>query len=286
MSESTRIGQVPEHDHVPPSWHMAAAVVRAGVAHYYLKTSGGNDSIALAWHMHTLGLLAKCILIYCDTGWHSHEWPERVSAVRTWAMGLGAVELLVVDSVGMEALVLGDRLIWPNRRISFCTAELKIKPATRALGYIDPQSELTGVIGVRREESANRASHPEHISDSDADGGRDLWAPLVRMTEPERDLAVAAAGWELLTHRSMDCEACHNRGRAGRRLITPGMVGRIRAVEAHLESRGPGRYLYTIRSGGADKRVPIDEAMAWAQSAPRQHTEGQTSLCTGGWCDT
>jgi hypothetical protein len=148
--------------------------------------------------------------------------------------------------------------------------------------YNDPDQELISVVGVRREESAKRGSWPEWTEESELDGGRPLWAPLVRVLAPERDELIRRAGFEVLLHRSDECFPCVNSSRADIRRLAedPERVAEIEQLEADLsEGKPKQRRLFRRQSG-------IRETVAWAQSAPGEYVEDQQFLfgCDAGFC--
>ncbi len=125
---------------------------------YIIKASYGNDSIALIqWAFEQK--LKNVAVLYNDTGWASREWGARVSEMETWVQSLGFTTHRTA-SIGMEALVRHKKS-WPRQGIQFCTQELKIAPSVAWFERADPQCASVLLIGIRREESANRSSFPE-----------------------------------------------------------------------------------------------------------------------------
>ena len=149
--------------------------------------SYGNDSLALIQWAHESGL-EDVTVAYSDTGWAADYWGDRVKEAECWAQSLG-FDTVRLESEGMSNLVRRKKA-WPRGgggKFQFCTMELKEKPAVKWLENIDPDCEATCYIGVRREESANRATFPEWVEESERHGGRSLCAPLVRHTEANRN---------------------------------------------------------------------------------------------------
>lgn len=171
---------------------------------------------------------------------------------------------------------------FPRHGMQFCTTELKIRPTMLWLAKEDPDGELIGVVGVRREESSRRATWPEWTEDSELDGGRSLWAPLARMLTADRDKLVQRAGFDVLAHRSDECFPCVNSARADLRRVAevPERIAEIAALESEL-SDGKDAPRRMFRRQGS-----IQQTIAWAQSSPGTYVEAQQFLfgCDAGFC--
>lgn len=279
---------------------------------YVIKASYGNDSIALIQWMADRGH-TNAFVLHNDTGWARADWATRVEAGEAFArsVGMQPVRTLAkpaddirVLSAKLDAATRGDvaaersqrakspsigfvdavrlKRAFPRSGMQFCTTMLKIEPSLAWLNEVDPAKDLIAVVGIRREESARRAQWPEWTDESPLDGGRSLWAPLVRMTEAERDALIVRAGFPVLPHRSKECWPCVHAPRADLRELAkdPERVAVIRDLEAELsEGKAKPRRMFR-RQGG------IDQTLAWAQSAPGKYVEGQESMidCDAGWC--
>jgi 3'-phosphoadenosine 5'-phosphosulfate sulfotransferase (PAPS reductase)/FAD synthetase len=148
---------------------------------YVIKASYGNDSVALIQWAYEQGLTDVAIL-YNDTGWAQRDWNARVTKLEAWAKSL-SFHPHRTTSEGLEALVRRKKG-WPRQGIQFCTAELKMAPTEEWLDEHDPERAAVSLIGVRRCESANRSSFPEHSVDR---SGVKIWAPLVDHDDAARD---------------------------------------------------------------------------------------------------
>jgi len=246
---------------------------------YVIKASFGNDSIALIQWMAEQGHHDAYVL-HNDTGWAREGWSARVDAGEAFARRLGMTPVRTA-SIGFVAAARLKRA-FPRSGMQFCTTMLKIEPSLSWLDQVDPQGNLTAVVGIRREESSKRANWPEDVEDSPMDGGRRLWAPLVRTTEVERDALVLRAGFEVLPHRSKECWPCVNAPRADLRDLArdPERIAVIRDLEEELSVDKDVRRRMFRRQGS------IDETIAWAQSKPGTYVEGQQDMfdCDAGWC--
>ena len=261
----------------------AGAVTYEAEFHYVVKASYGNDSVALIqWAAERK--LPRAAVLYNDTGWSHPDWNARVETLERWVSSLGFAPHRT-KSIGLEQLVRNKKA-WPRQGIQFCTAELKMKPTELWMQQHDPYALCTSVIGVRREESANRAEFPEWSVGYD---GYTVWAPLVEVKTAERDMLLARAGVEPLPSRSKECWPCINSNRADLLDLSEARVEEIEALETDMgyTSKGKPRTMFRpYRYMGA---TGIREIVRWAKS-PRGKFElddGENSSgCEAGWCGT
>ena len=243
--------------------------------------SYGNDSCALIQWAHERGL-QDVTVAYSDTGWAADWWRERVAQGEAWAQSYG-FKTTTIPSVGMHNLVRRKKA-WPRGgggKFQFCTHELKEKPANEWMETIDPDKQATCLIGIRREESANRAQFPERTHDSPKHGGRDLWAPLVRHTEAMRDELLSRTPFKPLPHRSKECWPCVNARKAELKLMDEPTLIRVRLIEDEMgvNSKGNARVMFSPARHG--ESVGID---AVVEDAKHGMDDLFTSACDGGWC--
>jgi 3'-phosphoadenosine 5'-phosphosulfate sulfotransferase (PAPS reductase)/FAD synthetase len=253
---------------------------------YVIFASYGNDSIALIQWAHETGL-RDVTTLFSDTGWASTDWHERVRSAEDWVTGLGFNHDRT-SSIGLEALVKRKKA-WPRQGMQFCTLHLKIEPALAWLDRNDPDRKATCMVGVRREESANRAAFPEFVENSGNHGGRTCWAPLVDVKKTGRDLLIERAGFEPLPHRSMECFPCINSNRADLTILStqPERINKIERIETEMghTSKGKPRTMFRpYRHMGA---TGIRQVVNWAKSPrgkfdPDDGTGGGN--CDSGYC--
>lgn len=255
------------------------------------SVSWGNDSIALVQWLHEargtiLARESEIMCVHADTGWASKGWPARVEAGEKLARSYGFETHRVARAEGGFVELARLRKGFPSNGMQFCTSELKIVPMAMHLDTIDPEKEATVVVGIRREESSRRATWPEWAAGDAKNGGRDMWAPLVRLLTPERDALIERAGFPVLPHRSKECFPCVNANRADLRLLDEERIAELEALEASMgiTSKGKPRTLFRPhRFGGA---VGIREMMRWAWSERGQYdpAEGPGAGCDSGFC--
>lgn len=243
--------------------------------------SYGNDSIALIQWAYEQGLkdVTTC---YSNTGWAAGYWAGRVGVAEAWVKSLGFTPTQI-SSEGMQNLVRRKKA-WPRGgggKFQFCTDNLKQQPAIRWLDDVDPNKESTCLVGIRREESANRAQFPEFTEQSEKHGGRELWAPLVRYTESMRNALIGRTPFDVLPHRSKECWPCVNATKRELKLMDESTLIRVRNLEDEMgtNSKGNERVMFSPkRHGGA---VGID---AVVQDALHNMDDMFTQSCDGGWC--
>jgi 3''-phosphoadenosine 5''-phosphosulfate sulfotransferase (PAPS reductase)/FAD synthetase and related enzymes len=254
----------------------------AGVATcYIISVSYGNDSIALIQWAHEMGL-ENCFVVYCDTGWAHPEWPERVKKGMILADSYGFVTWNV-KGMGFEEMVRMKKG-FPSQKMQFCSGILKVIPFGDFAEFIDPAKEATVIIGKRRSESRNRANTPEFIIASEHQEGRNVWHPLYKHTDRERNDLIKRAGFKPLPHRSLECCPCVNANRQDLRETPESQIEKLRQLEAET-----GRELFrAYKHQGA---WGIDEVMEWAYSARGKYVKGQLrlwnykgELCPSGLC--
>lgn len=249
---------------------------------YLIFASYGNDSIALIQWAHERGLPSVHVA-YSDTGWAAAWWGARVEQAEAWVRSLSFVPHRIT-SEGMEALVARKKA-WPRGgggKYQFCTEALKKEPARAWLALHDPAGEVTCMTGVRREESENRRDAPEHVTASADHGGRELWQPLVRHTEAERNALVFKTPMPLLPFRSKECYPCVNARKGELKLLDGEARDRVHRIEvlAGVNSKGNDRVMFSpARHGGA---VGIDAVIEDAKHD--MNDLFQISTCESGWC--
>lgn len=218
-----------------------------------ISSSYGNDSVAMIQWAHEAGL--QCTVVYCDTGWASPRWPQRVAAGEVLAKGYG-FPALVVKSLGMPELVRMKKG-WPGNGQQFCTAHLKGLPFLQWADEADPENAATVMIGKRRAESEKRKDTQEFVEASEHHGGRRLWHPLYLHTDAERNALLERAGFEPLPHRSLECNPCVNANRGDFLRLSPGEIERVNDLEAEI-----GKPMFRPKRFGG---IGIYSVIKWAK---------------------
>lgn len=223
--------------------------------------SYGNDSVALLQLLHEYRLpqQRRVGVVYSETGWAAPGWGERVARGEEWATSLG-FEVYRTASEGFPALVRRKKM-FPRGQAQFCTEELKIKPAQRWLAEHDPAGHAVCAVGVRRAESERRKNTPAFVPISDAHGGRSLWHPLVEFSDEDRDALIWRTPFEVLPHRSDECNPCIFSGRKDLRRVELDRWSDIAELERDI---GPGRTMFRAKAYAGAQGA--SEMYKWAHS--------------------
>ena len=246
--------------------------------------SYGNDSVALIQLAHEHAL-KDVTVAYSDTGWAAQYWPERVEQAEKWAQGLGFATVRI-PGMTMEELI-AKKKAWPRGgggKFQFCTMYLKELPALAWLDQVDPDKDAICMVGIRREESDNRATFPEWTEESEKHGGRSLEAPLVRHTEAERDALICKTPMPILPTRSKECWPCANARKSELKFMDEPAIIKVELLEQKMgiNSKGNARVMFSPKrhNGAVGIRAVVEDAK-----------HGQDDLlavggCDGGWCGT
>ncbi|WP_372771123.1 phosphoadenosine phosphosulfate reductase family protein [Pseudoalteromonas sp.] len=248
---------------------------------YVIFASYGNDSIALIQFAKNEGLKNVCVL-YSDTGWSADWWIDRVEKGESLAKSYG-FDVARTKSEGMEALVKRKKG-WPmGGGAAFCTAELKVKPALAWLDENDPEKESICMVGVRREESANRRTFPKWTDSSEKHGGRELYAPLVNFNEYSRNDLLSQAGFTPLEHRSKECFPCVHANINDLRMLDEERIIHIERIEGELGVNSKGNPRVMFRPKRHKGAVGIRAVVDWAIT-PRKRDQLDLFGCDSGYC--
>ena len=196
-----------------------------------ISSSAGNDSLAMIqWSIEQN--IPDVHVVFCDTGWAAPGWMVRVEKVHAYAKANG-MEAHIVKSLGMQELVRMKKG-FPGNAQQFCTAHLKGVPFLEWIDEADKDYKAIVMVGKRRVESEARKNTPEYIYNSDYHGGRTLWHPLYLHTDAERNALIERSGFEILPHRSLECNPCVNANRQDFLRLTPGEIERVNELEVEI----------------------------------------------------
>lgn len=234
---------------------------------FVIFSSYGNDSVALIQWAHEQGLTDVAV-VFSNTGWAATWWMPRVEKLEAWVRTLG-YRTSRTTSIGFRELALAKKA-FPTQMYQWCSFILKIEPGQRWLAENDPDLRAVCLVGVRREESQDRASFPAYLLSSNSHGGRVMVAPMADWSEPTRDEFLRRAGVEPLPHRSMECSPCINSNKQDLVALQEDDIVKAEKVEREmhetlgLTSNGKRRTLFRPhRHMGA---VGVREVVKWAHS--------------------
>lgn len=224
-------------------------------------------------------------VLFHDTGWARFDWLERVERCESWVHSLG-FKTSRTASVGLESLVKA-RKGWPRQGMQFCTVHLKILPAIEWLDKHDPDRRAMCLVGVRRAESANRASFPKFVKGENTanHSGRAVFAPMVDYSDAERDALIERAGFTVLPHRSMECSPCINSNKADLRQLTENEIQNIERIENELGFTAKGKPRTMFRPYRHMGATGIREVVKWAHSGHGEYDPSEgAGNCDSGFC--
>lgn len=227
---------------------------------FVIFVSYGNDSIALIQWAREQELTGVAV-VFTDTGWMADGWLERVDRCENWVRSIGFTPYRT-HSIGFRELARRKKG-FPTQRFQWCSYILKIEPGQRWLEEHDPDARAVCLVGVRREESQDRANFPEYLLNSANHGGRVLVAPFAHFTAEQRDELIRRAWFEVLPHRSRECR-CINSNRSDMRRFTDADWQAVAGIEQEI-----GKPMYRPqRHMGA---VGANEVRKWANSPRGQY---------------
>lgn len=224
-----------------------------------ISVSYGNDSIAMLQWAHETDQ-QDVVAVYCDTGWASPSWPQRVERGEALAKSYG-FQTVRTKSIGMPDLVRMKKG-WPGNGQQFCTLHLKGVPFLEWIDEADKEGTAVVAVGKRRAESKERANTPEFIESSQYHGGRKIWHPLYLHTDEQRNGLLHRAGFEPLPHRSRECNPCVNANRKTFLGLTPGEIERVSDLEAEI-----GKPMYRPKRFGV---IGIHGVIVWAKDGRKR----------------
>lgn len=244
-----------------------------------ISSSYGNDSIATIQWAYEQGI-KDAVVTFVDTGWAGEGWMDRVARGEQWVRSLGYTPVRIVPEVQFEELIRMKKG-FPNQRYQWCSGQLKGLPFLNWVDEADPEFKATIYIGKRREESQERADTPEYVEASDYHGGRRLRHPLYLHTEAARNALIIRAGFEVLPHRSKECDPCVNSNRGDFRSLAPSDAVKTAKLEGET-----GKTMFRPKRHGGAKG--IEQVIQWASRSPGTYDERQEDLfaspCSSGYC--
>lgn len=224
-----------------------------------ISSSYGNDSIAVIQWAHECAL-PDVTVAYCDTGWGAPWWGNRVIDGERLAKSYG-FQTVRCKSMGMAELVKMKKG-WPGNGQQFCTAHLKGVPFLQWIDEADTECKAVVLIGKRRAESEKRKDTPEFIESSEYHGGRKIWHPLYLHSHEQRNELLARAGFDVLPHRSLECNPCVNANRNDFLRLTPGEIERVNELEVEI-----AKPMFRPKRVGA---LGIYGVIAWAKDGRKR----------------
>lgn len=254
------------------------------------SVSGGKDSGALSLWLHDQGIEHR--RVFADTGWEHPLTYEYIRGPLTAKIG-------PIDEVRgpwtFESLVLHKTMFPSRRKFRFCSEELKVNPIKAYFAQLPDDRDYISAVGIRRDESANRADALEWEWFAEIDTWQ--WRPLVEWTIQDVIAIHQRHGLALnplyaLGTSRVGCWPCINANKRELRLVSeidPERIDRIRALEAQAQAAARSKpTMFTLRPDGVKHvRAGIDQVIEWARSdAPEEPTMFSNGCMRWGMCET
>jgi hypothetical protein len=147
-----------------------------------------------------------------NTGWADEHWERRVEKGFFFAERCGFAHQTLTARASFDQLVL-DRGEFPTAKFQWCATLLKGVPLLQWLNQVDPDRKAQIIMPARRSAKPVYAQLTERIEECEHYGGRDVWHPLLEMSNEARDALILEAGFSVLSHRSLECDPCIHSGR-------------------------------------------------------------------------
>lgn len=222
--------------------------------------------------------LKRRVAISCDTWWEAKfkaagvtvDWRAYLAEL---SAAIGEPVEIVSDGKGFAAGVRSHG-VFPGKlaRMRWCTPELKLEPFKAAVERLKEEDEVTVVLGIRAEESEERAKMPEREWSDFYDC--EVWRPIIDWTLEQVFAEHHTYGLPIhplykLGAERVGCWPCVKAGKDELALLgrlDPDRVEEIRVLEKETDTtmfclertrKGVREYLPT----------PIDGVIAWARTS-------------------
>ena len=192
----------------------------------------GNQTIALIQYAHEQAF-NDVYVISVDTGWAAETWQSRVEQGEALARQYG-FKVVRLSSKASFADLVRDRQQFPSKKFQWCAGFLKGLPLLDWLDQHDSACEATIILGKRRADSRANAKLTEFIDESEHYGERRVWHPLYKYDDSEFAALIERAGFEVLEHRSLECDPCIHNTSSDFRRMSDSDIKRLRNLEVEV----------------------------------------------------
>lgn len=228
--------------------------------------SGGKDSTAMALLLKEADIPFSSFFV--DTGWEHEITSQYIKNYLT--RHIGPIRILKRKKGGMIPLVRESRF-FPNAQYRYCTGKLKLEPARSFFDELDV--EPVNAVGIRAQESAERAKYPEWEYSSNM--RCEIWRPIMLFREDDvvallRRHNVRPNPLYLLGATRVGCWPCVFASKRDIRLLAnedPDRIELISDLEVELTNqkrRGDPMATPNTWFRVGNKSVPIHDVIDWA----------------------
>lgn len=243
---------------------------------YIISYSAGKDSTAL-WLWARRTQLSPRRIVACDTRWESKLWLPYLRQVEGL---LGEPVAVVSAEVGFAERVRKHNTFPGRLNRRWCTQELKLEPFRDEVDRIREETgdDVTVVVGVRAEESEDRAKMPEREWSDFYDC--EVWRPLITWTLEQviaehHEANIPLNPLYLTGAERVGCYPCIKAGKVELRHVARHEPERIEEIrELERETNTTMFCLEAPRRKGSERKLiptPIDEMIKWAQTERGGH---------------
>lgn len=166
----------------------------------------GNDTLALIQWAYSQKL-SNVIVVSTNTGWAASNWSDHVAVCREFVKARGFKSIELKPAMSFAQLVK-HRRNFPSPKFHWCANFLKGLTLLDWLDEYDVFNEAVILLAKRRAEA--KASHdlPEFVEQHELYEDRKVWYPLYKHSLQQRDLLIKQAGFDIMKHRSLECDPC------------------------------------------------------------------------------
>lgn len=226
--------------------------------------SGGKDSGAMSLWLTENGIEHERVFV--DTGW---EHPLTYAYIAGPLQDAIGPITTIQPPLGMAELIRKKQM-FPSRVIRYCTQELKVFPLHRF--FASRGGAIVNAIGIRAEESANRAGQPQWDGYADRKLTYKVWRPLLQwslqdVVDIHTRHGLAPNPLYLQGAARVGCWPCIHARKAEIKQVAiadPERIDLIRLLESDLSERAGKPLTYFQRAG-------IDEVVEWSRTSHGGH---------------
>lgn len=171
-----------------------------------LFSNFGDNTIALIQWAYE-NKLEDVYVLHVETSWAAEKWQEWVDRACAFVEQCGFRSIALESPTTFTDMVVG-REQFPSQKFQWCAGFLKGLAFITWADEHDPHRDAQVLLGSRRADSRVRQSLGEYKACSEHFGDRKLWYPLYKHTNEERNALIKRAGFEILHHRSLECDPC------------------------------------------------------------------------------
>lgn len=175
---------------------------------YIIFGNYGNQTLAvIQWAINAQ--LNNVTVVSVATGWADTAWLNHVTRVENY------IQQQAFNVVQLQAEpdfpdLMRERGQFPSQKFQWCASFLKGLPLIEWLDKVDPRNEACIILGKRRLDSRANVDLAERVPNSEHYGEREVWYPLFDCSNEKFTKLIAATGFSLLSHRSLECDPCVN----------------------------------------------------------------------------